>query len=184
MHSKTLSTFTLSEHFMIVALFSQYLFWRSSSMYSLNCSLRSADVCLCELNHLRHSLRWEDREQVGDEEVPVLLIGRGWSAGLYSAEGDTFAFVGASTASVDQGWVEAMHVEVLSINEETLSNSSVAIFIGRDVELDFISKKSALVLAEYASLVCEDGALVPVLLLLQLLCQLCQTRWRLLHHYY
>ena len=65
-----------------------------------------------------------------------------------------------------------MNVVVFSIDEESLSDSGITIFISLQVELDLVWEEWALVRSDDFALVCEDGALVPVLLTLELLKQL------------
>ena len=59
-----------------------------------------------------------------------------------------------------------MHVEVLIINEEALAHRRVAVLVRLQVELDLIRQQGALVGTDDLALVREDGAAMPVLLLL------------------
>jgi hypothetical protein len=92
-------------------------------------SFRLPKVALCELYHLRHSLGGEDGKQISDQKVPVLLAIGCTTARLEAAKCNALALIGATTAPIDKGRVEAVHIEVLIIDEETLSYCSVTVVI-------------------------------------------------------
>ena len=142
-------------------------------------SLREAEVVLGELDHLGHCLRRENGQEICDEQVPVL--GLSASARLHAAESDALALVGAPAASVNERRVEPVHVEVLVVDEEALAHCRVAVVEGADVEFDLFRQQGALVGSDYFTLVCEDGAALPVLLLLKLLEQVRRVQTRLYH---
>ena len=96
------------------------------------------EVCLSELHHLWHSLGRQDGQQVCDQEIPVLLAVSSAAARLKAAQSDALALVGASTAAIDQRRVEAVHVKVLIVDEEALSDCGVAIIVGLRIELNLI----------------------------------------------
>ena len=127
------------------------------------------NVGLSELNHLWYSLSRKNRQKVCNKNEPVLLTVSGTSTRLDSAQCDAFSLVRAASSSVDEGRVEAVHVEMLIIDEETLAHGSVAVLIRLDVEFDLVVLQLALVWSEDSSLVGEDSWAVPVFFGLQFL---------------
>ena len=109
------------------------------------------------------------------------MLGLSAGAGLDAAESDALALVGASAAAVDERRVEPVHVEVLVVDEEALAHCRVAVVEGADVEFDLVRKQRALVRCDDFALVREDGAALPVLLLLKLLKQVRRVQTRLYH---
>ena len=59
-----------------------------------------------------------------------------------------------------------MDIEVLIVDEEALAHRGVAVLVRLQVELDLIRQQRAFVGTDDLPLVCEDGAAMPVLLLL------------------
>ena len=43
------------------------------------------------------------------------------------AQGDALAIIGATSATINKGWVEPMHVEVIIVDEEAFTDSRVSI---------------------------------------------------------
>ena len=60
-----------------------------------------------------------------------------------------------------------MYIKMLIVDEESLAHCCVAVVKSLQIELDFLWQKGALVCCEDLAFVCEDGATMPVLLLLQ-----------------
>ena len=90
-------------------------------------------VGLWKLDHLGDCFGWQDGEEVGDEEEPVLLVASG-RLGLHSAQRDALAIVGAASSPIDERRVEPVHVKVLIVNEETFSHSCVTIVVCSNIE--------------------------------------------------
>ena len=124
-----------------------------------------ADIVLSKLDHLWDSLGREDGQQVGNENEPILLS-LGCASGLDPAESDALALIRASSPSIDQRRMEAVHIEMLIVDEEALAHRGVAVLVRLQVELDLIRQQGALVGTDDMPLVREDGAAMPVLLLL------------------
>ena len=59
-----------------------------------------------------------------------------------------------------------MHIKVLIIDEEALAHRGVAVLVRLQVEFDLIRQQGALIGTDDLPLVREDGAAMPVLLLL------------------
>ena len=59
-----------------------------------------------------------------------------------------------------------MDIEVLIVDEEALAHRGVAVLVRLQVELDLIRQQGAFVGTDDLPLVREDGAAMPVLLLL------------------
>ena len=59
-----------------------------------------------------------------------------------------------------------MDIEVLIVDEEALAHRGVAVLVSLQVELDLIRQQRAFVGTDYLPIVREDGAAMPVLLLL------------------
>ena len=55
-------------------------------------------------------------------------------SGLELAESDSLAIIGTSTASVDKGRVETVHIEVLIVDEEAFAYCGVAVIESVNVE--------------------------------------------------
>ena len=115
-----------------------------------------SDIALGELNHLWDGLRREDGQEVGDEKEPVFLA-LGCPSRLDSAQSDSLALVRAPSSAVNQRGVEAVHIKVLIIDEETLAHGRVAVLVGLDVKFDLVVQELALVGCNHVSLIGEDG---------------------------
>ena len=59
-----------------------------------------------------------------------------------------------------------MHVKVLIVDEEALAHRGVTVLVRLQVELDLIRQQGALVGTDDLPFVREDGAAMPILLLL------------------
>ena len=59
-----------------------------------------------------------------------------------------------------------MHIKVLIVDEEALAHRGVAVLVRLQVEFDLIRQQGALVGTDDLPLVRDDGAAMPVLLLL------------------
>ena len=129
----------------------------NSLQFTLAFSFGLPDVGLCELDHLWHSFCRENRQQVCDENEPVLLTVGGTSTGLDSAQSNALSLVRPASSPVDKRRVEAMHIEMLIIDEETLSHGRVAVLVGLDVKFDLVVQELALVGCDHVSLIGEDG---------------------------
>ena len=76
-----------------------------------------------------------------------------------------------------------MDIEVLIIDEEALAHRRVTVLIRLQVEFDLIRQQRAFVGTDDLPLVREDGAAMPILLLLELLHNLLLGQRTGLHHY-
>lgn len=79
-----------------------------------------------KLYHLRDSLSGQNWEQISDKHELICFIALGVLR-LESAECNSFSVVWATSASVDEGRVKSMHVVVLVVDEETLTDSRVSV---------------------------------------------------------
>jgi len=82
---------------------------------------------------LRDSLGGKDGQQVGYQKE-LMCFRTGSSSGSELAKSDALAIVGTTSASVDKGRVVPVHIEVIVVNEETFSNSSVSVIESVNVE--------------------------------------------------
>ena len=90
-------------------------------------------MVLYKFDHLRHCLRRQNWQQVGDQKELERLIGVG-GLRLESAQSNALAIVRTASASVDKWGMEAMDVIMFSLHEESFSNSSVSVLKSSNVE--------------------------------------------------
>ncbi len=127
------------------------------------------NVCLSEPNHLWHCLCRKNGQEICNKNEPVLFAVSGTPSGLYSAQSDALALIRAASSPVDERRVEAMHVEVLIIDEEALADGGVTILVRLNVKFDLVVLELALVRCQHGSLVREDRRTMPVFFSLQFL---------------
>jgi hypothetical protein len=96
-------------------------------------SLRVSKVSLYKLDHLGHGLGGKNGQVVRNEQELVGLASLRVSR-LESAKSDALAVIGAASASVNERRVEPVHIEVVFVNEEALSDGGVAVSIRVNVE--------------------------------------------------
>ena len=83
-------------------------------------------ICLHKSDHLRDGLGRQDGQQVGYQEELMSFCAGGLS-GAELAESDSLAVIGPATTSINKGRVEAVHIEVLIVDEEALAHGSVSV---------------------------------------------------------
>ena len=90
-------------------------------------------VCLYKLDHLRDSFSGKDGQQIGYKKE-LMCFGACGSSGSELAKSDALAIIGATSTSVDKGRVVPVNIEMIVVNEETFTDSSVSIIESVHVE--------------------------------------------------
>ena len=139
--------------------------YKSLSLYSFGLP----NVSLSEPNHLRHCLGRKNGQEICNKNEPVLFAVSGAPSGLDSAQSDALALIRAAPSPVDERGVEAMHIEVLIVDEEALADSRVTVLVRLNVKFDLVVLELALIRCQHGSLVREYRWTVPVLFGLQFL---------------
>ena len=83
-------------------------------------------IRLDELDHLGDGLCRQDGQQVCYQEELVCLATDGLPRAEF-AESDALAVVGPSPPTIDKGWMEPMHVEVIIVDEKAFTDSRVPV---------------------------------------------------------
>ena len=83
-------------------------------------------VSLDEFDHLGDCLRRQDGQQVCYEKELVCFIAC-WLPGAELAQSDALAVVWTATSTINKGWMEPVHIEVIIVDKEALSDSRVPV---------------------------------------------------------